>query len=138
MAREALRVLGLAYRRLPEVPDLESESADPELVWVGLVGMIDPPRPEAREAVSQCHQAGIRVIMVTGDHPDTALAIAREVGLVSPGQESHAVLTGPELNQLSDPELQRPSRRSGSSPGWPRSTSCAWWTCSRTRARWWP
>ena len=110
MAREALRVLGLAYRRLPEVPDLESDQADPELVWVGLVGMIDPPRPEARQAVEQCRQAGIRVIMVTGDHPDTASAIAREVGLIPPGPESHAVLTGPELNQLSDPELKEALR----------------------------
>ena len=94
MAREALRVLGLAYRRLPAVPDLESDAADPELVWVGLVGMIDPARPEARQAVKRCHRAGIRVIMVTGDHPVTASAVAREVGLVPPGQESHAVITG--------------------------------------------
>jgi Ca2+-transporting ATPase len=110
MAQEALRVLGLAYRRLPGVPDLESDDADPELVWVGLVGLIDPPRPEARQAVSQCRQAGIRVIMITGDHPVTALAVAREVGLVSQGQESHAVITGPELNQLSDPELKEALR----------------------------
>ncbi len=110
MAQEALRVLGLAYRRLPEVPDLESDEADPELVWVGLVGMIDPPRPEARQAVEQCRQAGIRVIMVTGDHPVTASAVAREVGLIPPGQESHAVITGPELNQLSDPELKEALR----------------------------
>ena len=110
MAREALRVLGLAYRRLPEVPDLESEAADPELVWVGLVGMIDPPRPEARQAVDHCRQAGIRVIMVTGDHPVTASAVAREVGLIPPGQESHAVITGPELNQMSDPELKEALR----------------------------
>jgi len=110
MAREALRVLGLAYRRLPAVPDLEGEAADPELVWVGLAGMIDPPRPEARQAVNQCRQAGIRVIMVTGDHPVTAAAVAREVGLVAPGQESHAVITGPELNQLSDPGLQEALR----------------------------
>ena len=99
MAREALRVLGLAYRRLPEVPDLESDAADPELVWVGLAGMIDPARPEARQAVDQCHQAGIRVIMVTGDHPVTASAVAREVGLIPPGKKSHAVITGPELNK---------------------------------------
>jgi len=110
MAQEALRVMGLAYRRLPEVPDLESGEADPELVWVGLVGMIDPPRPEARQAVSQCRQAGIRVIMITGDHPVTAQAVTREVGLVSQGQESHAVITGPELNKLSDPELKEALR----------------------------
>jgi Ca2+-transporting ATPase len=110
MAREALRVLGLAYRRLPAVPDLESDAADPELVWVGLVGMIDPPRPEARQAVDQCRQAGIRVIMITGDHPVTASAVAREVGLIPPGTKSHAVITGPELNQMSDTELKQALR----------------------------
>ena len=106
MGNEALRVLGLAYRRLPAVPDLESAAADPELVWAGLVGMIDPPRPEARQAVNQCRQAGIRVIMITGDHPVTAAAVAREVGLIPPGTKSHPVITGPELNQMSDPELK--------------------------------
>ncbi|MGO9580341.1 MAG: cation-translocating P-type ATPase [Desulfobaccales bacterium] len=106
MAHEALRVLGLAYCRLPEAPDLESAGADPELIWVGLVGMIDPPRPEAPQAVARCRQAGIRVIMVTGDHPVTAQAIAREVGVISREQRSRAVLTGEEINRLSDPELQ--------------------------------
>ena len=106
MAHEALRVLGLAYRRLPDVPDLESGRADPELIWVGLVGMIDPPRPEARQAVDHCRQAGIRVIMVTGDHPVTAQAVAREVGIIPRDQKTRAVLTGEELNLLSDPELQ--------------------------------
>jgi Ca2+-transporting ATPase len=110
MAQEALRVLGLAYQRLPGLPDLESDAADPELVWVGLVGMIDPARPEARQAVEHCRQAGIRVIMVTGDHPVTASAVAREVGLIPPGQESHTVITGPELNKLSDPELKEALR----------------------------
>jgi Ca2+-transporting ATPase len=66
---------------------------------------MDPPRSEAKEAVSKCHQAGIRVIMVTGDHPDTALAIARELGLVPPGQTSAAVLTGADLSRLSDDDL---------------------------------
>lgn len=110
MAHEALRVLGLAYRRLPAVPDLESDAADPDLVWVGMVGMIDPPRPEARQAVNQCRQAGIRVIMITGDHPVTASAVAREVGLIPPGTKSQAVITGPELNQLSDSELKEALR----------------------------
>ncbi|MCK9374860.1 MAG: HAD-IC family P-type ATPase [Syntrophobacterales bacterium] len=110
MAHEALRVLGLAYRRFPEVPNLEEEGVNRELVWVGLVGMIDPARPEARQAVAQCRQAGIRVIMVTGDHPDTAGAIAREVGLIAKKMESHAVLTGPELNKLSDSELKKALR----------------------------
>ena len=110
MAHQALRVLGLAYRRLPAVPDLESAAADPELVWVGLVGMIDPARPEARQAIDQCRQAGIRVIMITGDHPVTASAVAREVGLIPRGTKSHAVITGPELNQMSDPELKEALR----------------------------
>jgi len=106
LAQEAFRVLGLAYCRLPQVPDLESLDPDPELVWVGLAGMLDPPRPEARQAVEHCRQAGIRVIMVTGDHPDTARAIAREVGLVGPGDASQAVLSGSELNKMSDAELK--------------------------------
>ena len=105
MAHEALRVLGLAYRRFPEVPNLEAEGVAEELVWVGLVGMIDPARPEAGQAVSQCRQAGIRVIMVTGDHPDTAQAIAREVGIIPREPNTRMVLTGEEVNQLGDPEL---------------------------------
>jgi Ca2+-transporting ATPase len=105
MAGGALRVLGLAYRKLGSVPESPSEEMETDLVWVGLAGMMDPPRSEAKEAVSKCHQAGIRVIMVTGDHPDTALAIARELGLVPPGQTSAAVLTGADLSRLSDDDL---------------------------------
>ena len=107
MAHEALRVLGLAYRQVKKLPQLTPEAAEVDLVWVGLVGLMDPPRPEAREAVAHCHRAGIRVIMVTGDHPDTAGAIAREVGLVPPGQKKHVVLTGAEMNLLSDSELRK-------------------------------
>jgi Ca2+-transporting ATPase len=105
MAHQALRVLGLAYRRLEAVPDPASEP-DRELVWVGLVGMMDPPRDEAPAAVRQCHLAGIRVIMVTGDHPDTAQAIAREVGLIPLAAENQAVLTGAEVNRMTDSELK--------------------------------
>jgi Ca2+-transporting ATPase len=105
MAHEALRVLALAYARLPTVPDLEAEGDDVELVWVGLVGMIDPPRAEAQEAVGQCRRAGIRVIMITGDHPDTAGAIAREVGIIPQNQKSRAVLIGEDVNQMGDSEL---------------------------------
>jgi len=105
MAHDALRVLGLAYKWLDAIPDLESEP-DRDLVWVGLVGLIDPPRDEAPGAVRQCHEAGIRVIMVTGDHPDTAEAIAREVGLIPPGAGNRAVITGMEVNNLSDHELK--------------------------------
>ncbi|MFZ5448538.1 MAG: cation-translocating P-type ATPase [Thermodesulfobacteriota bacterium] len=109
MAHQALRVLGLAYRRFDAIPDLEGEGEDSELVWVGLVGMIDPPRPEALQGVRQCRRAGIRVIMVTGDHPHTAGAIAREVGLI-PKKQAHAVLTGPEINKLSDAGLKKALR----------------------------
>jgi Ca2+-transporting ATPase len=84
-----------------------SEELETDLVWVGLVGMMDPPRPEARDAVSQCRRAGIRVLMVTGDHPDTAAAVAREVGLVPGDRQKQTVLTGGELNQLSDSELAK-------------------------------
>jgi Ca2+-transporting ATPase len=111
MAHEALRVLGLAYSRVSEVPNLEAAEVAEELVWVGLAGMIDPARPEAEQAVSHCHQAGIRVIMITGDHPDTASAIAREVGIIPRNQESRTVLTGEEVNRLSDPELQEALRK---------------------------
>lgn len=105
MAAQALRVLGLAYRPLPAVPELEPKSEEADLVWVGLVGMIDPPRPEAKGAVRRCHQAGIRVIMVTGDHPATAHAIARELGLLTREGHNPGVLTGPEVNTLEDDGL---------------------------------
>jgi len=87
MAGQALRVLGLAYRPLAALPDPEPETVEKDLVWVGLAGLMDPPRPEAASAVAKCHRAGIRVIMVTGDHPDTAGAVAREIGLVEPQGE---------------------------------------------------
>jgi Ca2+-transporting ATPase len=105
LAGEALRVLGLAYRKFESIPEAPSEEMETDLIWVGLVGMMDPPRPEAKEAVSQCHQAGIRVMMVTGDHPDTALAVGREIGLVAPDQANPLVLNGADLNRLSDEEL---------------------------------
>ncbi|MHB8068801.1 MAG: cation-translocating P-type ATPase [Desulfobaccales bacterium] len=105
MAAGALRVLGLAYREMAAVPEPPSEEAETDLVWVGLAGLMDPPRPEAQEAVRQCRRAGIRVIMVTGDHPDTALAVAREVGLAPPGPESDVVLNGSDLYRLADADL---------------------------------
>lgn len=105
MATQALRVLGSAYRDLDnKAPaDLPAEVVERELVFVGLSGMHDPPRAEAKEAVAKCRAAGIRVVMITGDHPQTATAIARELGIVS---ETLAT-TGAELDTLSDAGLQQ-------------------------------
>ncbi len=106
MAARGLRVLGAAYRDLPHGTAARADAVDLErdLIFVGLAGMQDPPRPEARAAVEQCRAAGIRVVMITGDHPATALAVARELGLARPGDAS---VTGPELDQLSEDELRR-------------------------------
>jgi P-type Ca2+ transporter type 2C len=105
MAAQALRVLGLAYRPLPAIPELAPRSEEQDLVWVGLVGMIDPARPEAAAAVRRCHDAGIRVIMVTGDHPDTARAIAEDLGILAPEKGDAGVLTGQEVNARDDAGL---------------------------------
>jgi Ca2+-transporting ATPase len=107
MAGGALRVLGLAYREMADFSGPPSEDLERDLVWVGLVGMMDPPRPEAKNAVSQCQRAGIQVIMVTGDHPDTAAAVAQELGLIPRDRQMQTVLTGAEVNQLSDLELTK-------------------------------
>ena len=101
MAGEALRLLGLAYRRLPE-GDVASEAAEQGLVWLGVVGMIDPPRSEAAASVRSAQRAGIRVLMITGDHPAAAAAIAAELGIVAHGAP---VLTGSELAAMSAQEL---------------------------------
>ena len=100
MASRALRVLALAYREGTDAAGLSR--AEENLVLAGLVGMMDPPREEAREAVRKCHEAGIRPVMITGDHPATAHAIARELGIA---QEGDAVMTGAELDRLTDDEL---------------------------------
>jgi Ca2+-transporting ATPase len=103
MASNALRVLGVAVRPLAEVPEsLRAEELEKDLTFVGLLGMIDPARPEVTEAVKVARGAGLRSIMVTGDYKDTAEAIAREIGLLTQGG---LVLTGPEIEKLSDEEL---------------------------------
>jgi Ca2+-transporting ATPase len=95
-----LRVLALAFRELST--DAAPVDEEHDLVFVGLVGMIDPPREEAKEAVRKCHEAGIRPVMITGDHPATALAIARELHIAPEGGRA---LTGQELDELSDEQL---------------------------------
>jgi Ca2+-transporting ATPase len=101
MAKEALRVLGLAYKGVPRDKTSLTPEDLRELVFLGLQGMIDPPREEAREAVAKCQRAGIRVAMVTGDHPQTAKAIAQQLGVDVGG----GVLTGEDLSGMSDEEL---------------------------------
>ena len=104
MARQALRVLGSAWRDLEYASsaDLTAEAVERDLVFVGLSGMYDPPRQEAKEAVSKCRAAGIRVVMITGDHPHTAAAIAREIGIASPDD---LAIAGVELDKMTDDEL---------------------------------
>ena len=97
MAGEALRVLAIATR-----PSASIESAEREMIFLGLVGMIDPPRPEAKDAIQTCEQAGIRVVMITGDHPVTAQAVAHELGLFKGGR----VVIGSELEAMSQVEFE--------------------------------
>ncbi len=100
LSSNALRVLGVAYRPLPEVPKTPTvEETERDLTFVGLIGMIDPARPEVKEAIELARQAGIETIMITGDYKNTAVAIADELALLSPGGR---VLTGVELDQLDD------------------------------------
>lgn len=106
LAKQALRVLMMAYKYVSEVPTLETEIVEADLIFSGLVGMIDPERPEAAEAVKVAKEAGIRPIMITGDHQDTAEAIAKRLGIIEDDGEDH-VFTGAELNELSDEEFQK-------------------------------
>ncbi len=105
MAKQALRVLGSAYRELnsADPTGFTAATVERDLVFVGLTGMYDPPRPEAKDAIAECRAAGIRVVMITGDHPHTAAAIAQELGIAS----GAAATTGVELDKLSDEQLQR-------------------------------
>lgn len=102
MADKALRVLCAAMRTYKEQPSNEAEELEQELCYIGLAGMIDPVRPEVVDAIKECKMAGIRPIMITGDHKDTAVAIAKQLGIID---ENHRAITGMELNALSDEEL---------------------------------
>ena len=107
LAKQALRVLMMAYKTSAEIPTLESEIVESDLIFSGLVGMIDPERPEAAEAVRVAKEAGIRPIMITGDHQDTAEAIAKRLGIIDPNDTEDHVFTGAELNELTDEEFQK-------------------------------
>jgi Ca2+-transporting ATPase len=105
LAKEGMRVLGLAYKWLPEVPNQQEEdTVEQELVWLGLVGMLDAPRLEVKDAVDRCRHAGMRPIMITGDHQLTAMAIAQQLGIYKPGDE---ILTGQEIARLQPEELEK-------------------------------
>ena len=104
LAQNALRVLAIAYKPLTEVPPENSiETTERELTWLGLVGMMDAPRTEVKAAVAECLQAGIRPIMITGDHQLTAMAIAQQLGIAKQGD---CILTGQQLQQLSQTDLE--------------------------------
>ena len=106
LAKQALRVLMMAYKYEDQIPTLETEIVENNLIFAGLVGMIDPERPEAADAVRVAKEAGIRPIMITGDHQDTAEAIAKRLGIIEDDGIDH-VFTGAELNELSDEEFQK-------------------------------
>ena len=103
LAQQALRVLAMAYKEMDHMPtDSEKEELEKKLTYIGMVGMIDPPRDEAKVAVEKCKHAGIKTVMITGDHKATAVAIAKELGILEDGQEA---ITGLELSKMTDSEL---------------------------------
>lgn len=103
MSENALRVLAVGYKQIDALPqNPTSEELESDLIFMGLVGMIDPPRPEAKKAVEICRAAGIRPVMITGDHVVTASAIAKEIGILKPGDRA---ITGAELDAMTDSEL---------------------------------
>jgi Ca2+-transporting ATPase len=104
LADQALRTIGVAYRRMPRQPGLPAEAIEHNLTFLGVFGLLDPPRPEAKAAVARAMQAGIRVIMITGDHPRTAAAIAAELDIAPPGAR---VITGAALESFDDSTLAR-------------------------------
>ncbi|MBR5474142.1 MAG: calcium-translocating P-type ATPase, PMCA-type [Lachnospiraceae bacterium] len=103
MAEQALRVIAVAWRKVERKDIGRKDSYEKNLVFGGLIGMMDPPRPEAKEAIALCHSAGIRVVMITGDHVKTACAVANELGILEGAKRA---MTGQELEQLSDQELK--------------------------------
>jgi Ca2+-transporting ATPase len=102
MAQSGERLLAFGYRRLPAASKLEKTELEQNLVFVGIVGFIDPPRKEVKGAIRRCQEAGIKVVMITGDHPETARAIAAQVGI-----NNSRVLTGTEISKMKDEELKQ-------------------------------
>lgn len=103
-AESSLRVLGIAYKNITKQRKFEISTVEKDLIFIGLMGMIDPPRENVDQAIKQCEDAGIKVMMITGDHPITARAIAKQIGLI---KEGDLVITGTELDQMSDAVLEQ-------------------------------
>ena len=109
MAKDALRVLSMAYKEIDHEPtDEEMKNIEQDLIYVGMVGMIDPPRLEVKDAVDKCKKAGIKTVMITGDHKITAIAIAKSLGILQSEEEA---LTGAELEKMSDEDLTKNIRK---------------------------
>lgn len=105
MGEKALRVLCLAYKNFGDKFDKTNEkTVEEDLIFLGLVGLIDPPRPETKDAITKCHKAGLKPVMITGDHAETAFAVAKEIGLA---QNKSQVLTGDKLSLLTDTQLEK-------------------------------
>ena len=102
LSEQALRVLGFAKRKLDSIPEEDDENVEFDMTFLGVVGMIDPPRKEVIAAIKTCHEAGIRVVMITGDHKVTAMAIARQLGIF---REGNTVIAGDEFDAMSEAEL---------------------------------
>ena len=124
-AGSGLRVLAVALRRLPAgFKDYTPDTIERDLTFLGLMAMMDPPRPEVADAVEKCHCAGIRVIMITGDYGLTAESIARRIGII--GKERPRILSGAELDTIDDNALKEALEMRSFLPAWPRNTSCGW------------
>ena len=109
MAKEALRVLACAYKEIDHKPTKEDmENIEKDLIFVGMVGMIDPPREEAKIAVEKCKTAGIKTVMITGDHKITATAIAKKLGIL---ENEDDAITGADLEKMTDEELEKNVRK---------------------------
>ena len=109
MAKQALRVLGCAYKELNHKPTKEEmQNIESDLIFIGMVGMIDPPREEAKKAVEKCKTAGIKTVMITGDHKITATAIAKKLGILENDDEA---ITGADLENMTDEELEKNIRK---------------------------
>ena len=105
MAKEALRVLAMAYKEIDHIPsEPEMKNLEKDLTYIGMVGMIDPPREEVKIAVEKCKEAGIKTVMITGDHKATAVAIAKQLGILEDGEEA---VTGSDVEKMSQEELEK-------------------------------